>query len=125
MRPSSISWQELMATDTPVSDFEVHSRALPDSPGEQGSAKDTYEISLLDLLIVLAQRKRIIIWTTAIFAILAIIASLLLPKKYTATVTVLPPQQNSSLSSQLASQFGSLAGMAALAGGGSSLLKNP
>jgi tyrosine-protein kinase Etk/Wzc len=115
-----------MATDTPVSDFEVRSATLSDSPSNPRVAKESDEISVLDLLIVLAHRKRVVIWTTAIVAILAIIVSLLLPNKYTATVTLLPPQQNSSLSSQLASQFGSLAGMAALAGGGgSSLLKNP
>jgi tyrosine-protein kinase Etk/Wzc len=114
-----------MATETPVSEFEVQSARLADSPDDQRSAKNSEEISLLDLLIVLVQRKRIIISTTAVFAILAIIVSLLLPKRYTATVTLLPPQQNSSLSTQLASQFGSLAGMAALTGGGSNLLKNP
>ena len=40
-------------------------------------------------------------------------------------MTLLPPQQNSSIGAALASQFGTLGGMAALAGGGSSLLKNP
>jgi tyrosine-protein kinase Etk/Wzc len=114
----------MMATDTSVSDSELQSTPLPHPPGKQPTAEESEELSVLDLLIMLAERKRIILWTTSIFAILAIIVSLLLPKEYTATVTLLPPQQNSSLSSQLASQFGSLAGMAALAGGGA-LLKNP
>jgi hypothetical protein len=39
-------------------------------------------------------------------------------------VTLLPPQQNTSISAALASQLGSLGGMAALAGGGLGL-KNP
>jgi uncharacterized protein involved in exopolysaccharide biosynthesis len=43
--------------------------------------------------------------------------ALLLPKSYTATVTLLPPQQNSSMSTAMASQLGSMGGMAALAGG--------
>jgi uncharacterized protein involved in exopolysaccharide biosynthesis len=81
------------------------------------------EISLLDLLIVLAERKRIILLVTAVFAIVAIIISLLLPPRYIATVTLLPPQQGSSMGAALASQLGSMGGMAALAGG--SLLKNP
>jgi tyrosine-protein kinase Etk/Wzc len=114
-----------MATETQLSVSE----GRVDSPHEQplagGTAHEDDEISLLDLLIVLAERKRLIFWTTASFAILAVIISLLLPVRYTATVTLLPPQQNSSLSAQLASQFGSLGGMAALATGGSSLLKNP
>jgi uncharacterized protein involved in exopolysaccharide biosynthesis len=82
------------------------------------------EISLLDLLIVLAERKRIILAVTAVFAIGAIIVSLLLPPRYTATVTLLPPQQGSSMGAALASQLGNLGGMAALAGG-SLGLKNP
>lgn len=39
-------------------------------------------------------------------------------------MTLLPPQQNTSISAALASQLGSLGGMAALAGGGLGL-KNP
>jgi uncharacterized protein involved in exopolysaccharide biosynthesis len=82
------------------------------------------EISLLDLLIVLAERKRIILGITAVFAVGAILVSLLLPPRYTATVTLLPPQQASSMGAALASQLGNLGGMAAMAG--SSLgLKNP
>ena len=81
---------------------------------------------MLDLLIVLASRKRLILWITAVFAILAIVVSLILPPRYTATVVLLPPQQNSSLSTQLAAQLGSIGGIAAsLAGGGGSLLRNP
>jgi tyrosine-protein kinase Etk/Wzc len=82
------------------------------------------EISLLDILIILAERWRLILAITAIFAILAIATSLLLPNRYTASVTLLPPQQNSSMASALTSQLGSMTGMAALAGGGLSL-KNP
>jgi uncharacterized protein involved in exopolysaccharide biosynthesis len=74
---------------------------------------------------VIAERKRVVFWVTAAFAILSIVVSLLLPVRYTATVVLLPPQQNNSLSAQLSSQFGSLGSMAALAAGGSSLLKNP
>ena len=85
------------------------------------------EISLLDLLIALAERKRIILWTTASFTIIGVVVSLLLPTRYTATVTLLPPQQNSSLTGQLAAQLGAVGGMAATLAGGASnnLLKNP
>jgi len=44
--------------------------------------------------------------------------------RYTATVTLLSPQQNTSMGAALASQLGSMGGMAALAGG-SLGLKNP
>jgi tyrosine-protein kinase Etk/Wzc len=82
------------------------------------------EISLLDLLIALARRKVLIFKTTVAFAFLAIIISFLLPKKYTALTTILPPQQSSSLSSALLSQMGSLGSLASAAGGGLGL-KNP
>lgn len=83
------------------------------TPGD--GAED--EISLIDLLIVLAQRKRMILGITIIFALLSVIVSFLLPVRYTATVILLPPQQKSSLSEMLSSQLGSLGGMASLAGG--------
>ncbi len=114
-----------MATEIPVSDLQE--RIEPPAPAQAAQSAKTKEgeISLLDLLIVLAEQKRVIFWVTAGFAVLSIIITLLLPKRYTATVVLLPPQQNNSLSAQLASQFGSLGSMAALATGGSSLLKNP
>ena len=83
------------------------------------------ELSLLDFLTVLAEKKRLILQVTLGTVVLAIVVSLLLPSWYTAKVTLLPPQQNSSLGAALSSQLGSLGGMAALAGGGALGLKNP
>jgi uncharacterized protein involved in exopolysaccharide biosynthesis len=111
-----------MATDTTASDLRAQSE--PDT-APPDAARPGDEISLLDLLIVLAERKRLIFWVTAGFTVVAVIVSLLLPKRYTATVTLLPPQQNSSLSSQLAAQLGNLGGIVQMAGGSSGLLKNP
>lgn len=82
------------------------------------------EISLLDILIVLARRKWLILKITFGLALAALVISLFLPKKYTAITTVLPPQQGSSLSSALMSQIGSLGSLGALAGS-SMGLKNP
>lgn len=110
-----------MTTNNSLSEPNDHddSPYAPEAAGH--GTKEGDEISIFNLLIVLAERKRIIFGFTAVFAILAIVISLLLPKSYTATVTLLPPQQNSSTGAALASQLG---GMAALAG--SSLgLKNP
>jgi uncharacterized protein involved in exopolysaccharide biosynthesis len=81
-------------------------------------------IPFLDLLIVLAERKRTILTVTLATVVLAVGLAFILPPSYTATVTLLTPQQNTSLSATLASQLGSVAGMAALAGG-SGLLRNP
>jgi len=107
-----------------LSSSELQEHANPSAvPSVAERVTDEDEISLLDLLIVLAERKRIILWVTTVFAILAIIVSLILPTRYTATVTLLSPQQGTSMSAALASQLGSMGSMAALAGG--SLLKNP
>ena len=112
-----------MTTETPRPNLNEQADPPHTTPvTEFGGTED--EISLLDLLIVLAKRKRIILGITAIFAILAITVSLLLPASYTATVTLLPPQQNSSMGAALASQLGGMGGVAALAGG-SLGLKNP
>jgi uncharacterized protein involved in exopolysaccharide biosynthesis len=116
--------QEPMTTETPFSEPNEPVDSPPAPPVAGSAAKAEDEISLLDLLIVLAERKRVILTITATFAILAIVISLLLPKSYTATVTLLPPQQNSSTGNALAAQLGSMGGMAALAGGGLGL-KNP
>ena len=117
--------QESMATEIPVTELQENVEPpLSGRAGDRVKMEDD-EISVLDLLIVLAERKGIILWVTAGFAILSLVISLLLPVRYTATAALLPPQQNNSLSAQLASQFGSLGSMAALATGGSSLLKNP
>ena len=112
-----------MATETRLSNLNDQVEISLRAPAGR-SADDNDEISLLDLLIVLAERKRMIFLITAGFALLAVVVVLILPKRYTATVTLLPPQQNSSMGSMLASQLGSMGGMAALAG--SSLgIKNP
>ncbi|MGC1423103.1 MAG: Wzz/FepE/Etk N-terminal domain-containing protein [Terracidiphilus sp.] len=112
-----------MSTDTSPSELREHADPSSGASPAVQIRKDN-EISLLDLLIVLAERKNIILGVTAVFAILAIIISLVLPKRYTATVTLLPPQQGSSIGAGLSSQLGSLGGMAALAGG-SLGLKSP
>ncbi len=101
------------------------SAALPrgSRAGEQShDAADDF--TLLDLLSTLAERKRSIFAITMAFAVGSIIVSFLLPVRYTATVTLLTPQQNTSLATELTSQMGSLGAMAALAGGGLNL-KNP
>ncbi len=79
------------------------------------------EVSLLDLLIVLAKHKRLVLGLPAAAAVVSIIVSLMLPNIYTGTTKVLPPQQTQSTSAVLA-QLGSLAG---LAGGAIPGLKNP
>ena len=113
-----------MATETRYPDLKESSGAPPASQTPDLPRNREDEISLLDLLIVLAERKRTILLVTATCAILALIVSFLLPKRYTATVALLPPQQSSSLGAALSSQLGNLGSVAALAGG-SLGIKNP
>ena len=112
-----------MPSDLSSSELQEHADSSVVPPKAAQVVGDD-EISLLDLLIVLAERQRIIFAITAIFALGAMLVSLLLPPRYTATVTLLPPQQGSSMGAALASHLGDLGGMAALAGG-SLGLKNP
>ena len=68
------------------------------------------EINLLDLLIVLAKRKRLIIGITFGAALIAAIVSLTMTPIYKAETKILPPQQGSSgMASQLLSQLGGAA----------------
>jgi tyrosine-protein kinase Etk/Wzc len=83
------------------------------------------EISLLDLFIVIARNRRLIAKTTITFVFVAIVISLLLPIRYTATTSILPPQQGNSAGSSLLAQFGSSLGSVASLAGGSLGLKNP
>lgn len=112
-----------MATKASGSGLEdrVESTALPSSAAKGTENRGS---SILDLLIVVAERWRLVFAITAIFAFCSLLTSLILPRRYTATVTLLPPAQNTSLSSALSAQLGSLNGMAALAGGGLGI-KNP
>jgi uncharacterized protein involved in exopolysaccharide biosynthesis len=70
------------------------------------------DVHLLDVLLILVKRRNFILWFTLGCAFLATIAVFVIPSKYTATTVVLPPSQNSSISSAL---MGQLAGSSALA----------
>jgi len=82
------------------------------------------EISLLDIIIVIVQNRRLILKIAASTVVVGVIVSLLLPIRYTATTSILPPQQTSSAGSALMAQLGGLSSVASLAGG-SLGLKNP
>lgn len=70
-------------------------------------------------MLILARRWSLIAAVTVICTATGIALALLLPVRYTAEITILPPQQqNSSMTSALASQLGGLSSMAELAGGG-------
>lgn len=73
--------------------------------------EDEDEISLLDLLLVLARRKRLIFWTTTLFAVAAIVASLLMTPVFSASVRFLNPVAKSGVAAMIEAQAGALAGL--------------
>jgi len=83
------------------------------------------EVSLLELAIVLAKHKKLILGLPLVAAIIAVIVTLLMPNIYTGTTKILPPQQNQSAAVAMVGQLsGQLGGLGALAGGALGI-KNP
>jgi tyrosine-protein kinase Etk/Wzc len=82
------------------------------------------EISLLDIIVLLVERKRFILRFVIAAFVLSCGIALLLPVRYESKVVLLPPQQNSSVGSALTGELGgALGALGALASGG--ILKNP
>jgi tyrosine-protein kinase Etk/Wzc len=76
--------------------------------------RDNDEINLLDLLIVLLKRKRLILGITFISALITAIVSLIMPPVFRAETSLLPPQPSSSMALQALSQLaGGAAGIGA------------
>lgn len=71
---------------------------------------DDDTINLLDYLEVIVRRKRLIICTTLAAFVLSIGVSLLLPKIYSSTAKILPPQQDQGLMGMMMGQMGGMAG---------------
>jgi tyrosine-protein kinase Etk/Wzc len=98
---------------------------LDDSPHAPPISVDAAEVHLLDLLTILAYRRKFILWFSACTAVLAAIVVLLIPSKYTAVTVVLPPLQNSTLSSSLLAQLSNSASLISSGGSGSLGIRNP
>jgi uncharacterized protein involved in exopolysaccharide biosynthesis len=118
-----ISTEIPMPTESSPTELQRDAGSYRVSLAREKSSQDD-EVSLLDLLLTLATWKRTILWTTFTFMFAAIVVSLILPQRFTATVTLLPPEQKSSMSAALEAQLGTMGGVASLAGG-SLGLKNP
>lgn len=63
------------------------------------------ELTFLDFLLMVTNRKKLVAVATAICTGIALILAFALPLEYTATVIILPPQGNASMSTMLASQL--------------------
>jgi tyrosine-protein kinase Etk/Wzc len=106
---------------------------LEESTRVHGNSEDTEsllmpaaeEVSLLDLLSVVAAHWRLIVKVALACVLVGSITSLLLPTRYTASTSLLPPQQGSSAGAFLMAQLGSSLGSVASLASGSLGLKNP
>lgn len=84
-------------------------------------ASNNSEISLIDILLILANHKRKIILVPFFGGVIGVLISLMLPNIYRANTKILPPQQNQSTASTMLNQLSGLTG-----GVGASLgIKNP
>jgi tyrosine-protein kinase Etk/Wzc len=115
----------MMTPDTnTVTDRTERTDSAPISPEKASEHDDS--VNLLDLVLLLAARKRFILVFSFAVALLTAIVVLVMPVTFTATTTMLPPQQQESAASAMLGQLG---GLAALAGGGGAAnalgLKNP
>jgi tyrosine-protein kinase Etk/Wzc len=107
-------------------DAIVQEEPIGSNSGIDRSAPKT-EMSVLDVLALLAGEKRFLAIFVLVALVLATVVAFLLPVRYEAKIVMLPPQQNSSVGSALLGQLsntGSLGALASLAGG-SLGIKNP
>ena len=86
-----------------------------------GTDQGDDQISLLDVLILLAKRKFVVVGLPFVVALIAAGYSLLLPNIFTANTRILPPQGQPGAAAMLAQQLGGIAGLV----GGAAGLKNP
>jgi uncharacterized protein involved in exopolysaccharide biosynthesis len=110
--------------DQPASFAEAPPHAhADDSPAESAAGDPAAgrrndragEVRLLDLLIVVCRGRHVVLRTTLASAVVAVVIVLLVPARYTAVTTFLPPQQSPSLASAMIGQLGSLGSVASLA----------
>jgi uncharacterized protein involved in exopolysaccharide biosynthesis len=93
---------------------------------ENGELSQTEtQVSLLDILVLLAGHKRFLVRFVLGAAVLAMVVAFLLPIRYEAKVTLLPPSQNSSIGSSLLGQLGNLGSLGSLASLTGLSMKNP
>lgn len=79
------------------------------------------EVTLADLLVVLGREKRILLGVTTIGTIASLVVAMVIPRDYSASTLLMPPQQQQSNAMGMLAQLGALGGMASAAAG----LKTP
>jgi tyrosine-protein kinase Etk/Wzc len=93
-----------------------------EAPVDRGNSTPR-EFDILDVLLIIAARKRLIFLASAVGFVLAIGLVLLVKASYTAKTMILPPEQEQSSGAVMMGQFGALASMTGL--GASLGIKNP
>lgn len=92
---------------------------------QSGAVEKTFseedEISLFDIFSTLAENARILILVPVVLGLIGLGIGFLLPPKYTASTSFLPPQQQSSAAAGMLQSLGALGGLAGAAAG----IKNP
>jgi tyrosine-protein kinase Etk/Wzc len=81
-------------------------------------------LTLPQVRLLVSKYRRGVVGSTVLAGVLAAVVSFFIPNQYTATTTILPPPQNTSIGGVLSSAVGNMGGLAALAGGGLGL-KDP
>lgn len=75
-------------------------------------SRSSAEIHLVDLLLVVAKNRRMILSSSLIAGILIAVLSLLMPNIYTGTARILPPQKGQASATALLNQLAPLVGVA-------------
>lgn len=91
------------------------------NPSATANSETEDEISLLDLLQIIADNLRLLVLGPLLVGALALAVSFVIPPTYTAVVKFLPPQQQQGAAASLLQSLGSLGSLAGAASG----IKNP
>jgi tyrosine-protein kinase Etk/Wzc len=83
------------------------------------------EVSLLDILVLLAGRKQFLLRFVLAGAVVAVVIAFLLPNSYEAKIVLLPPSQTSSAGSALLGQLGNMGSLGSLSSLAGLSMKNP
>lgn len=121
--PSDFASVRTYIAVNPIEELQPPATAERDRPSDFSMPTEE-EVSLFDMLLVVSQRRWLVVKIAICATVVGIILALVLPVHYTAVTSILPPQQNSSVGAALMSQLGSLGSLGSLAGG-SLGLKNP
>ena len=116
-----------MTENTPTTEAVIASEARqsippasviagPDPQSMSSSPQDDDEISLLDLLQVVADNLRLLVLGSLVAGLLALGYSFTIPPTFTATTKFMPPQQQQSSAASLLAGLGALGGLAGAAG---------